>query len=261
MRRLLMLIFLIGFTSRLAAHDADLARSGLDFSGSPLSEEQVADMTKSLKQRLSDATDQIKKNPKSLDDYSKRGDVNFFLGQFADAIADYDRMIELDETVLASHWRRGIALFYAERYKEAADQFEKYHSFDQVDRENGIWRYLSQHRAYGQEKAREGLLKYQKDDREPFPVIYQLFGGSVTPDEILRQINEARISKVEREKRLFYASLYIGLNHAVAGETPAARQHLDAATRNTWGPTAGYGPNYMWHVGRLHEQILRKNDK
>ena len=170
-------------------------------------------------------------------------------------------MIELDEKELASHWRRGIALFYAGRYKDAAAQFESYHSFDQIDRENGIWRYLSQHLADGRANAREGLLKYKKDDREPFPAVYKLFAGTITPDQIMNQISEAEISKTEREKRLFYAHLYIGLNHAVEGEDELARKHLASATRNPWGPIAGYGPNYMWHVGRLHEAQLRKKDK
>ena len=81
------------------------------------------------------------------------------------------------------------------------------------------------------------------------------------PDEIrirtLERIEAAELSKDEREKRLFYAQLYIGLNHAVEGDAVAAERHLRLATLNKWGPAAGYGPNYMWHVGRLHEQLLR----
>ena len=129
--------------------------------------------------------------------------------------------------------------------------------FDQVDRENGIWRYLSQHKAYGQKKAREGLLKYEKDDREPFPSVYKLFAGTMTPQQILDAIDKAEISKDERQKRLFYAHLYIGLNHSVEGDDAAAQRHLRLSTLNTWGPRAGYGPSYMWHVGRLHEELLR----
>ena len=227
----------------------------------PLPPERVAELTKSLQKSLDDATDLIRQNPKSLRAYSQRGDAHFFLGQMSEAVTDYDRMIELDENERASHWRRGIALFYARRYEDAAAQFESYHSFDQIDRENGIWRYLSQHRAIGRDKAREGLLKYQKDDREPFPAVYKLFAGTMTPDQILDQIAQADISKSEREKRLFYAHLYIGLNHAVENEVEPARKHLAEATRNTWGPTAGYGPHYMWHVARLHEALLRKGER
>jgi lipoprotein NlpI len=228
---------------------------------SPLTAERIAELTKSFEKNLAKSAARIESSPRSLDGFSQHADAQFFLGRFKEAVADYDRMVELDETQLASHWRRGIALFYAKQYKEAAAQFESYHSFDQVDRENGIWRYLSQHRAYGREKAREGLLRYQKDDREPFPAVYKLFAGEMTPDQILTQIRDADISATEREQRLFYAHLYIGLNYAVEGQTDNARQHLAVATRNTWGPAGGYGPHYMWEVGRLQEKLLREKSE
>ena len=250
-----LLLILIPFGVLAAQEPASAPEAG------PLSDDRVAELTKSFQKSLEESSEIVEKNPTSLKGYSQRGDALFFLGRFKDAAKDYDMMIELDEKELASHWRRGIALFYAGRYKDAAAQFESYHSFDQIDRENGIWRYLSQHLADGRANAREGLLKYKKDDREPFPAVYKLFAGTITPDQIMNQISEAEISKTEREKRLFYAHLYIGLNHAVEGEDELARKHLASATRNPWGPIAGYGPNYMWHVGRLHEAQLRKKDK
>lgn len=192
---------------------------------------------------------------------SQRGDVWFFLGEFSRAVADYEMMVELDPRLGDSHWRRGIARFYAGKVKEAAQQFEAYHSFDDIDRENGIWRYFSQYRAYGPAKAKEGLLKYRKTDREPFPDVYRLFSGDTTPKQILAGISNADISREEREKRLFYAHLYIGLNHAVEGRRDDAIAHLRESTANTWGPEAGYGPHYMWHVGRVHLNLLQRNLK
>lgn len=193
--------------------------------------------------------------------YSRRGDSLFFLGRFDEALDDYEKMVELNPEVGDSHWRRGIARFYAGKAKEAARQFEAYHSFDNVDRENGIWRYLSQYRAYGRDRARQGLLKYRKTDREPFPDVYRLFSGDTTPEKILDAIRSADISDDEREKRFFYAELYIGLNHAVEGRDDEAIRHLHKSTANKWGPNAGYGPNYMWHVGRVHYNLLtRKRD-
>lgn len=210
---------------------------------------------------LEAAQQEVEKTPDDVNAYSRRGDAHFFLGHFAEAVADYDKMVELDADRDASHWRRGIAWFYAENYDEAAGQFERYHSFDDVDRENGIWRYLSQHKAKGQKTARQGLLKYKKDDRDPFPSVYRLFAGEIEPQEILDAIDKAKISDVEREKRLFYAALYIGLNAAVEDEPDVALQHLHQAVKNTWAPTAGYGPHYMWQVGRLHYELLSREKK
>lgn len=211
-----------------------------------------AKLAPDLQARVTRLSAAIGESSQQIGLYSQRADAYFFLGKFDEALRDYDRMVELDPEVDAGHWRRGIALFYAGRYREAAAQFERYHSFDNVDRENGIWRYLSQVKAYGRDKAREGLLKYEKDDREPFPSVYELFAGRTTPDAILAKITAEKMSNAEREKRLFYAQLYIGLNEAIEDRPEPALRHLTQSVHNTWGPTAGYGPHYMWQVGRLH---------
>lgn len=211
--------------------------------------------------RLKEVSGKIAQEPRRLGLYSERGDLHFFLADFPKAVEDYDRMVELDPQQDASHWRRGIAYFYAGDFAKAAGQFERYHSFDQVDRENGIWRYLSQRKAHGQKVAREGLLKYEKDDREPFPDVYRLFAGTIEPAAILDRIEKASVDDAEREKRRFYAELYIGLNEAVEGRDAEARAHLAKAVANTWGPKAGYGPHYMWQVGRLHLELLEKKAK
>ena len=217
-----------------------------------------ADDASEWKERAAKLTQAIQASPQSLDLYSQRGDLRFFLGEFAAAVADYDKMVELDREQDAGHWRRGIALFYAGEHEQAAGQFERYHSFDNVDRENGIWRYLCQRKAFGETKAREGLLRYEKDDREPFGDVYRLFQGTVTAEELLEKIRVAKISETEREKRLFYAELYVGLNEAVEGREKTAQTHLAAAAKNPWGEKAGYGPHYMWQVARLHAELLAK---
>jgi lipoprotein NlpI len=201
-------------------------------------------------------TSAITDNPKNVGLYSRRGDAYFFLGQFADSVADYDQMVTLEPSEDASHWRRGIALFYAQKYDEAARQFERYHSFDDVDRENGIWRYLCQVKADGVEKARAGLLKYEKDDREPFGDVYRLFAETIEPPVILEHIEQADVAAEERLKRRFYAHLYIGLWHAVHDRPQEAKPHLQQAAENPWPAAAGYGPRYMWHVARLHYDLL-----
>lgn len=218
--------------------------------------ETVSEQSAAWKKTIEQTTAALAENPDSVSLHSRRGDAAFFLGRFPQAVADYDRMVALDPALESSHWRRGIALFYAGRYEAAARQFERYHSFDNVDRENGIWRYLCQVKADGLETARQGLLKYVKDDREPFGDVYRLFDGSIEPQAILERIDAAELSQTEREKRHFYAHLYIGLWHAVHDRPAEARPHLQKAAANTWAPTAGYGPAYMWHVARLHYDRL-----
>ncbi|MCX7397383.1 MAG: hypothetical protein NT138_06845 [Planctomycetales bacterium] len=186
--------------------------------------------------------------------YSRRGDLQMFLGKFAEAETDYKKMSELKPDLDASHWRLGIAMYLAGHPEDAAAQFDKYHSFDNVDRENGIWRYLSHRAAFGKEKAREQLLKYEKDDRPPFREVYQLFEGTLTGDQVLQSISP-ELPESSRQSRLFYAQLYVGLNDAVEDKPVAAMKALREAVKNEWPREAGFGPDYMWHVGRL--QYLR----
>ena len=72
---------------------------------------------------------------------SERGDAFFRLGKFAESVADYEKMVEQEPALEKSHWRRGIAYFYNGQFEKAARQFEAYNSYDNVDRENGIWRF------------------------------------------------------------------------------------------------------------------------
>lgn len=250
-RRILLLGLILGLATQLsfsvtAAEDH------------PLPDKKRKELTAKLQATIAKTTKQIEADPNQVSLYSQRGDARFFAGDFPGAVADYEKMVELNPQLASSHWRRGIAYFYAKQYKKAANQFEIYHTFDDVDRENGIWRFFSQAKAYDLKKAREGLLKYEKDDREPFPDVYRLFAEEITPEKILERIREAKISDEEREKRLFYAHLYIGLNHALHDRDNPAQKHLAEAIKNEWPQDAGYGPNYMWHVGRVHYDLLAK---
>ena len=227
----------------------------------PLSEKRRAELNEKFDKTIVRLTTAIQSAPDEERLYSGRGDAYFFRARFKEAVADYDKVVELNPRRETSHWQRGIAWFYAGQYKRAAYQFEIYTTFDNVDRENGIWRFFSQAKAHGLEKARQGLLKYKKDDREPFPSVYQLFAETITPREILAQIRKATIDDNEREKRLFYAQLYIGLNDDIHGKRKRAVEHLRQAVANQWGPKAGYGPNYMWHVGRLHYELLMAKEQ
>lgn len=222
---------------------------------------EEAELAAMFSERIKKLTAQIDKTPTAVELYSRRADAYFFNSEFAKALADYDKMVDLDSSTDAQHWRRGIADFYAGKFEAAAKQFERYHTTDMKDRENGIWRYLSQVKAYGREKARKELLKYEIEDREPFPAVYQLFAGKLTPDAILKQIQDAKISDDDRQARLFYAELYIGLNYDVENEPQKALEHLQRARAAEWPRSAGYGPNYMWHVGRVHALALEKKLK
>src|SRR5690242_7719521 len=113
-------IVLLLFSTHLLAADA------------PLPPDRLERMQKSFAESEAKLTEEIDAKPEEVDLYSKRADARFFQGRFAEAVADYDKMVELDPKLETAHWRRGIAYFYAKDYKKAAHQFEIYHSFDNV---------------------------------------------------------------------------------------------------------------------------------
>jgi lipoprotein NlpI len=64
------------------------------------------------------------------------------------------------------------------------------------------------------------------------------------------------LASAQRQQRLFYAELYVGLNEYVESRLESAEKHLAEAVKNEWGAKAGGGPGYMWHVGRVHRDLL-----
>ena len=258
---LLILMHLVT-TAAVADETVDKAQNAVgdakDVKAAEAADTEILAMNKELTAELES---QLKALPAIVDTdadpvgkYSRRGDLHMFLGKFAEAEADYKKMSELKPDLDASHWRLGIAMYLAGHPEDAAAQFDKYHSFDNVDRENGIWRYLSHRAAFGKEKARDQLLKYEKDDRPPFREVYQLFEGTMTADQVLQSISPD-LPESSRQSRLFYAQLYVGLNEAAEDKPDAALKALREAVKNEWPREAGFGPDYMWHVGRL--QYLR----
>ena len=258
---LLILAFLVT-TAAVADETVDKAQNAAgDVKNAKATETADAEILAMNKELTAELEGQLKALPAIADTdadavgkYSRRGDLHMFLGKFAEAESDYKKMSMLNPDLDASHWRLGIAMYFAQHPEDAAAQFDKYHSFDNVDRENGIWRYLSHRAAFGKEKAREQLLKYEKDDRPPFREVYQLFEGTMTADQVLQSISPD-LPESSRQSRLFYAQLYVGLNDAVEDKPESALKALREAVKNDWPREAGFGPDYMWHVGRL--QYLR----
>ena len=102
------------------------------------------EMLESFEVRERMISEELKNNLENSSLYSSRGDMNLFLGRFEQARSDYEMMIQIKPELEVSHWRLGIAYYYLGDFEKAAKQFEIYHNYDAVDRENGIWRFMSQ---------------------------------------------------------------------------------------------------------------------
>lgn len=200
-------------------------------------------------------TREMEQGAASLDAYSRRGDVRLFLGRFAEARADYQKMIEIDPAQDTPHWRLGIALYFCGEFAAAAQQFAKYHAYDNRDRENGIWKFLSQARSEGIPAAQAGMLVYERFDREPFPSLYAMFAGQKSEEEVLAEVKRKGLENQRLVQ--FFAHYYCGLHADLRGDATTALRYLAHAVEVGAQGDPQDSPGYMWHVARLQWEIAK----
>ena len=236
---------------------ATLASAQTPPATAPASSPVVEPWRQQLQQEEKAITAAIEKMPASIRLLSRRGDARVFLGNFPGAIADYEGMITQDPAQDAPHWRLGIAYYFDGRFPKAAAQFEKYHAFDNRDRENGVWKFFSQARADGIEAARKGLLRYTQFDREPFPSVYKMLAGEMTPAAVLAEVNQKGLQNDARV--VFFAKYYAGVMESLSGRKAEGLKLVEEAVALFNPDSAGRdGPGYMWHSARLHAAQLAR---
>ncbi len=215
----------------------------------PLKPEEAKTLQARLEADFAAAEAAVKASPESVNALSRRGDAHLFLGRFREARADFDAMIRLDPRLDAPHWRLGIALYFVGEYEKSAAQFEKYHRYDARDRENGIWHFFGRAKVDGLEKARPKMLVYEKFDREPFPLLYEMFAGRQTTEELLAHIAKPELAGQGAVQ--FFGLYYAGVNEALLGRPARGRTLIGQAVAHPWGKSSEGGPGYMWNVARI----------
>lgn len=187
-----------------------------------------------------------------------RGRERFRRGQIAGSVADFDRYVELRPEREPPQWERGIALYYHREYARGAKQFELYQTYDNRDVENSVWRYLCLAKTEGGEKARQTLLPIERDPRVPMMEVFGLYGGKVTPEQLLAAAHAGEPSPEVLAGRLFYAHLYLGLYYDVAGNKELCRKYIDLAADERLRNHPRIN-GYMWAVARVHQRQLKED--
>jgi lipoprotein NlpI len=190
-------------------------------------------------------------DPRMADAYQQRGGEYFKLAKIEKSLADFDKFLELRPDERPGHWQRGISLYYAGKYKEGAEQFKAGDKVFANDVENAVWHYLCNAKVVGADKARAELLKIGTDKRLPMMVVYDLFAGKAKPEDVIEAVKKGKPNESELKNRQFYANLYLGLYYDSAGDKNKAREHLEKAGAN---PKVG---GYMGDVARVHLRTLR----
>ena len=147
----------------------------------------------------------------------------------AESLADFNKFLELQPGEKPGHWKRGISLYYAGKFKDGKEQFESYEKVDTNDVENAVWHYICNARAVGPEKARAALLKIGKDQRVPMMEVYALFAGKAKPADVLAAAKADDPPAAQLKTRLFYAHLYLGIYHDILGDQKQALEHMTEA--------------------------------
>lgn len=181
--------------------------------------------------------------------FSRRGDLRVFLMKFEDAVADYEKMVELDPTLEAHHWRLGITYYLSGDFEKAAKQFEKFYEVDKSDRETGLWHFLANAGLESIQAAQSKMLRYNEDTRPPFPQLYELFAAGGETQSFFRDLYDEGMST--KPDVMFYARLYAGIYEEVNGRSEQAAKFIRMAYESAWGRKANGGPGYMWQIARI----------
>jgi len=174
-----------------------------------------------------------------------RAEADFENGRFAESAAAFDGLAKAVPDQAPYLWQRGIALYYARRYNDCRRQFESHRTVDPDDVENAAWHFLCVARAESPAKARAALLPVGPDARVPMRQVYQMFRGTLTPEQVL----SAAGSQPDGQ---FYAHLYLGLYFEALGMKDRALEHIKIAAADRFERDGGY----MHMVARVHLRSL-----
>ncbi len=176
-----------------------------------------------------------------------RAVADFEAGRIAESAAGFDTLVKVQPSLAPQLWQRGITLYYAGRYADCRAQFELHRTVNPDDVENAAWHFLCVARAESAAKARAALLPVGPDARVPMRQIYEMFRGTLSPEQMLQAAGSQATGQ-------FYAQLYAGLYFEAQRDDRRALEHIMAAAADRYADAGGY----MHTVARVHLGILQR---
>jgi len=176
-----------------------------------------------------------------------RAIADFQSGRVVESASGFDSLAKLVPGIAPELWQRGIALYYAGRYKDCRAQFESHRTVNPDDVENAAWHFLCVARAESPAKAKSALLPVGPDSRVPMRQVYEMFRGALSPQDVLA-------AGGTQPQGQFYARLYLGLYFEAMGNKSLALEHIKAAAADRFAAVGGY----MHTVAKVHLRILER---
>lgn len=177
----------------------------------------------------------------------QQGQKLFFEAKVADSIAAFDKLIELVPEAKPQLWQRGLALYYADKFKEGREQFETHQTVNTADVENAAWHFLCVARLEGIEGARKNFIPIEGDSRVPMKEVHQLFAGKGSVEAVMKAAETGDES--DHRNQLCYAHLYLGLYFEAMKDDAKAKEHMIKAAKD-------YSmSHYMGETARVHLKV------
>ncbi len=171
---------------------------------------------------------------------------DFRAGRVEQSAAGFDQLARLIPGQALELWQRGIAQFYAGRFKDCRDMFISHRTVNPDDVENAAWHFLCVARAESPETARTQILPVGPDARVPMREVYQMFQGRATPAQVL-------VAAGADLSAQFFGQLYVGLYLEATGDRVKGRESLAIAAQERFAKVGGY----MHDVARVHMMVIK----
>ncbi len=168
---------------------------------------------------------------------------DFRAGRIEQSVAGFDRLARLVPGQAPELWQRGIAQYYAGRFRDCRDMFISHRTVNPADVENAAWHFLCVARAESPEAARKQILPVGPDARVPMREVYQMFLGRATPAQVMAAAGTDPSAQ-------FFGRLYVGLYLEATGDRAKGREHIAVAAQERFASAGGY----MHDVARIHLQ-------
>lgn len=169
---------------------------------------------------------------------------DFRAARIQQSLEGFDRVARLSPSDAPYLWQRGIAQYYAGKFRECRDMFVSHRTVNPDDVENAAWHFLCVARAESPEAARKQILPVGPDARRPMREVYQMFKGEMTQAQVMKAAGDD-------PGALFFARLYIGLYLEATGQRDAGRAQIEIAAEDRYARLGGY----MHDVARVHLRV------
>jgi lipoprotein NlpI len=170
-----------------------------------------------------------------------RASDDFRAGRIEDSLRGFDRVAAMSPADAPYLWQRGIAQYYAGKFRECRDMFVSHRTVNPDDVENAVWHFLCAARAESPEAARKQMLPVGPDGRVPMREVYQMFQGRMTQAQVMRAAGTDPTAQ-------FFARLYVGLYLEATGDAAGGRVQIEVAAEDRFARFGGY----MHDVARVH---------